>query len=239
MPADNTCQNTAMQISRNTILLVDDEKDILEFLGYNLRKEGYEVITASNGKEAVNRARASMPGLIILDVMMPGMDGIETCQAIRAIPELREVVIAMLSARGEDYAQIAGFEAGADDYIKKPIRPSVFLFRVKALFRRLSSNLENEDRTIRLRDITIDRERYLVLKDGREIYLPKKEFEMLMMLTSKPNKVFTREEILQGIWGTNVVVGDRTIDVHIRKIREKIGLDSIRTLKGVGYSYSL
>jgi len=228
-----------MQISRNTILLVDDEKDILEFLGYNLRKEGYEVITASNGKEAVNRARASMPGLIILDVMMPGMDGIETCQAIRAIPELREVVIAMLSARGEDYAQIAGFEAGADDYIKKPIRPSVFLFRVKALFRRLSSNLENEDRTIRLRDITIDRERYLVLKDGREIYLPKKEFEMLMMLTSKPNKVFTREEILQGIWGTNVVVGDRTIDVHIRKIREKIGLDSIRTLKGVGYSYSL
>jgi two-component system alkaline phosphatase synthesis response regulator PhoP len=228
-----------MNLSNNTILLVDDENDILEFLGYSLRKAGYEVYTATSGSKAITLARKVLPGLIILDVMMPGMDGIETCKELREIPELRDVIITMLSARGEEYTQIAGFEAGADDYIKKPIRPSVLLFRIKALFRRLGNGIKEKSETIHLKDFIIDREKYVVLKDGREIYLPKKEFEMLSMLTSKPNKVFTREEILHQIWGADVVVGDRTIDVHIRKIREKIGLDSIRTLKGVGYSYSL
>jgi two-component system alkaline phosphatase synthesis response regulator PhoP len=227
-----------VELSDNTILLVDDERDILEFLGYNLRKAGYEVHTVTNGSDAISKAKEALPGLIILDVMMPGMDGIETCKALREIEELRDVIIAMLSARGEEYTQIAGFEAGADDYIKKPIRPSVLLFRIRALFRRLGKTGAESGQTIRLKEFTIDREKYLILKDGREIYLPKKEFEMLTMLTSRPNQVFTREEILHQIWGSDVVVGDRTIDVHIRKIREKIGLDSIRTLKGVGYSYS-
>ncbi len=226
-----------MELSTNTILLVDDEKDILEFLGYNLRKAGYHVLTATDGPAGIELARDHRPGLIILDVMMPGMDGIETCRSIRQIPELANVIIAMLSARAEEYTQIAGFEAGADDYIKKPIRPSVLSSRIKALLRRLDTGEEGQQ-TIRLRDFTIDKERYLILKDGREIYLPKKEFEMLLMFTSKPDKVFSREEILQNIWGRDVVVGDRTIDVHIRKIREKVGLDSIRTYKGIGYSYT-
>jgi len=228
-----------MKLGENTILLVDDENDILEFLSYNLRKAGYEVHTASSGEEAISMAGKILPGLIILDVMMPGMDGIETCKALREIPDLKDVIVTMLSARGEDYTVLAGFDAGADDYIKKPIRPSVLLFRIKALFRRLSNTESENSDLIRLNDFVIDREKYVVVKDGREIYLPRKEFEMLSMLTSKPNKVFTREEILHKIWGSDVVVGDRTIDVHIRKNREKIGLDSIRTLKGVGYSYSV
>jgi len=229
--------NSLMYPENNTILLVDDETDILEFLGYNLRKAGYDIITATNGYDAIKTAREKQPGLIILDVMMPGMDGIETCKNIRGIPELRNTIIAILSARGEDFTQIAGFEAGADDYIKKPIRPSVLASRVKALLRRPGKgNLSGKK--IHLKGFTIDREKYLVVKDGREIYLPKKEFEMLMVLTSKPDKVFSREEILQSIWGSDVIVGDRTIDVHIRKIREKIGLDIIRTCKGVGYSYN-
>jgi two-component system alkaline phosphatase synthesis response regulator PhoP len=226
-----------MYPENNTILLVDDESDILEFLGYNLRKAGYNIITATNGYDAIKIATEKQPGLIILDVMMPGMDGIETCKTIRDNPVLKNTIIAMLSARGEDFTQIAGFEAGADDYIKKPIRPSVLASRVKALFRRLGKN-DPSGKMIRLKGFTIDREKYLVVKDGREIYLPKKEFEMLMVLTSKPDKVFSREEILHSIWGSEVIVGDRTIDVHIRKIREKIGLDIIRTCKGVGYSYN-
>ena len=228
-----------MNLGENTILLVDDENDILEFLSYNLRKAGYEVHTAMSGEEALEKSRKVLPGLIVLDVMMPGMDGIEACKALRNLPELEGVIIAMLSARGEDYTVLAGFDAGADDYIKKPIRPAVLLFRIKALFRRLGSTASENTEQIRLNGFIIDREKYVVLKDGREIYLPRKEFEMLSMLTSRPNKVFTREEILHKIWGSDVVVGDRTIDVHIRKIREKIGLDSIRTLKGVGYSYSV
>jgi two-component system alkaline phosphatase synthesis response regulator PhoP len=227
-----------MKLNPNTILLVDDEQDILEFLSYNLHNSGYRVLTATNGLDAIEQAKEHLPGLIILDVMMPGMDGIETCQIIRETPDIKHSIIAMLSARTEDYTQLAGFDAGADDYIKKPIRPSVLSSRIKALLRRLNKPAEHENQAIHLKDFTIDRERYVVLKDGKEIYLPKKEFEMLLMFTSKPNKVFSREEIMEKIWGSEVVVGDRTIDVHIRKIREKVGLESIRTYKGVGYSYS-
>lgn len=227
-----------MQLNRNIILLVDDEQDILEFLSYNLSNSGYRILTASNGKDAIEMAKAQLPGLIILDVMMPGMDGIETCQIIRETPEIKNAIVALLSARTEDYTQLAGFNAGADDYIIKPIRPSVLSSRVKALLRRLDTDVHKNNTTIYLKEFTIDRERYLIIKDGQEIFLPKKEFEMLLLFTSKPNKVFSRDEIMEEIWGSEVVVGDRTIDVHIRKIREKVGLNSIRTYKGVGYSYS-
>lgn len=226
-----------MSLNNNTILLVDDEVDILEFLGYNLRKSNYIVLTATSGEDAIKIAIDHLPALIILDIMMPGMDGIETCREIRKIPELQKAIIAMLSARGEEYVQISGFDAGADDYIKKPIRPSVLSSRVKALLRRLVSESERTDERLYFDNIVIDKERYSVFVDDREIYLPRKEFELLFMLTAKPNKVFSREEILEKIWGENVVVGDRTIDVHIRKIREKIGLDNIRTFKGIGYSF--
>jgi two-component system alkaline phosphatase synthesis response regulator PhoP len=181
-------------------------------------------------------ARESLPGLIILDVMMPGMDGIETCEELRKIPEIKDSIIAMLSARGEDYSQLAGFEAGADDYIKKPIRPNVLVMRVKALLRRLRDKTKYSH-LLKYKDFSIDKEKYLVIKNDREMMLPKKEFELLLLLTSKPNKVFTREEILRAIWGDEIVVGDRTIDVHIRKIREKIGIDYIKTFKGIGYSF--
>ncbi|MFW5705516.1 MAG: response regulator transcription factor, partial [Bacteroidota bacterium] len=218
------------------ILLVDDEKDILEFLGYNLKKEGYQVITARNGKDAVALARQEKPHLIILDVMMPKMDGIETCTEIKEIPELNNAIIVFLTARGEDYSQIAGFEAGADDYITKPVKPKVLISRIKALLRRYKEP-EAPSAKIDLKDIIIDTERYLIIKDGEEISLPKKEFELLLLLASKPDKVFSREEIFSKVWGNDVIVGDRTIDVHVRKIREKIGLQSIKTIKGVGYKY--
>jgi len=226
-----------MSLSENTILLVDDEPDILEFISYNLKKNGYRVYTATNGKEALQNAREYLPALIILDVMMPEMDGIETCEEIRKIPELKNTVIAILSARGEDYTQIAGFEAGADDFIKKPIKPSVLSSRVSALLRRSQSGSTSNGSVIRINDIIIDKDKYLVIKNGKEIVLPKKEFELLSLLTSKPDKVFTREDILSKVWGSDVVVGDRTIDVHVRKIREKIGIDNIKTYKGIGYSY--
>jgi two-component system alkaline phosphatase synthesis response regulator PhoP len=220
------------------ILLVDDEPDVLEFLGYNLRKEGYEVFSCLNGEEAVQKAAEILPHLIILDVMMPGMDGIETCTEIREIPELQDTIVIFLTARGEDYSQIAGFEAGADDYLTKPIKPKILLSRVKALLRRYrettQSMVENQ---LRFRDFTIDKERYVVIKDNKEIIFPKKEFELLSLLTSKPNKVFSREEIFARVWGSDVIVGDRTIDVHIRKIREKLDIDNIRTVKGVGYKF--
>lgn len=225
-----------MSVNHNLILLVDDEYDILDFVGYNLEKHGFDVITATNGQDALELARNDLPGLIILDVMMPGMDGIETCEELRKIPEIKESVIAMLSARGEDYSQLAGFEAGADDYIKKPIRPNVLVMRVKALIRRLQ-NRSSYNNILKYRDFAIDREKYLVIKNDEKMMLPKKEFELLLLLTSKPNKVFTREEILRAIWGDEIVVGDRTIDVHIRKIREKIGIDYIKTFKGIGYSF--
>lgn len=220
------------------ILLVDDEPDILEFLSYNLKKEGYNVFTANNGKEAVAVAKKENPHLIILDVMMPDMDGIETCREIRDIPGLKDVMIAFLTARSEDYSQIAGFDVGADDYINKPIKPRVLISRIKALLRRggHSDSGKSTDK-VDMGGIKIDRERYLIIKDGVEITLPKKEFELLALLASKPGKVFTRDVILDKVWGGDVVVGDRTIDVHIRKLREKLGEDFIKTVKGIGYKF--
>ncbi len=223
------------------ILLVDDEADILEFISYNLRKEGFLVSTASNGDEALKIARAELPHLIILDVMMPGMDGIETCEEIKKIPSLANTLIAFLTARGADYSQIAGFDAGADDYIAKPIKPKVLVSRIRALLKRFTPLTTNPDSfpsgIITIGTVAIDRERFVVTVRGEEMLLPKKEFELLELLVSKPDKVFTREEIYSAIWGDNIIVGDRTIDVHIRKLREKIGQDNIRTIKGVGYKF--
>lgn len=219
------------------ILLVDDEQDILEFLSYNLKKEGYKVFTATNGREAITIAKSENPDLIILDVMMPDMDGIETCREVREIPGLKNVMIAFLTARNEDYSQIAGFDVGADDYINKPIKPRVLVSRIKALLRRGSSVESIKSDKIDTGGIKIDRERYVIEKDGIEINLPKKEFELLSLLASKPGKVFTRDVILDKVWGGDVVVGDRTIDVHIRKLREKIGDNFIKTIKGIGYKF--
>jgi len=216
------------------ILLVDDEPDILEIVGYNLSQEGYQIITASNGAEGVNKAKAKKPQLIILDVMMPEMDGIEACAEIRKIPQLQNTIITFLTARGEDYSQIAGFEAGADDYITKPIKPKVLISKIKGLLRRgvVETQLSEDTNSIR-----IDREKYIVVQRDTEISLPKKEFELLALLMSKPDNVFTREKIFASVWGDDIVVGDRTIDVHIRKLREKIGDDYIKTVKGVGYKF--
>jgi two-component system, OmpR family, alkaline phosphatase synthesis response regulator PhoP len=218
------------------ILLVDDEKDVLEFLSYNLKREGFIVSTANNGKDAVTTATENPPHLIILDVMMPEMDGIATCEQIRQVPALKNTLIIFLTARGEDYSQIAGFDAGADDYVTKPIKPKVLISRVKALLRRYQG-IEDEVEKVAFKDFVIDTEKYIVINKGVEITLPKKEFELLRLLASKPNKVFSREEIFSKIWGDNVIVGDRTIDVHVRKIREKIGIENIRTVKGVGYKF--
>ncbi len=220
----------------NKVLLVDDEEDILEFLSYNLSREGFKVQTAQNGKQAIEKARNWIPDLIILDIMMPEMDGIEACQELKQFSVLNNTIIAFLTARTEDYSQIAGFDAGADDFIKKPIRPNVFITRVKALLRR-KKQLNTDDYVIVLNNLVIDRDKYLVVKDGRKTQLPKKEFELLYFLTSKPNKVFSREEIYTKVWGDEVIVGERTIDVHIKKIREKIGFGNIKTFKGIGYSY--
>ena len=223
------------------ILLVDDETDILDFLSYNLKKAGYTVFTANNGKDAVKLAKQYIPHLIILDVMMPEMDGIETCEEIRKQPALNNTVVAFLTARSEDYSQIAGFEAGADDYIAKPIKPKVLVSRVSALLKRFGKTEDApespENNIIRLGDLVIDKEKYTVINNGEELSLPRKEFSLLLLLISKPEKVFTREEIYSAIWGDSIVVGDRTIDVHIRKLREKIGEDYIRTVKGVGYKF--
>jgi len=228
-----------MDNSKFKILLVDDEIDILEFLGYNLKKEGYKIFTAQNGKDAINIAKEKKPHLILLDVMMPETDGIETCKLIRNITELKNIVIAMLTARGEDYSQIAGFEAGADDYITKPIKIKVLLSRIKALLKRTEFSPETDKSTniIRKGSFVIDKEKYTVIKKDKKLSLPKKEFELLWLLISKPNKVFTREEIFDLIWGNNIIVGERTIDVHIRKLREKIGNNHIVTIKGIGYKF--
>ena len=218
------------------ILLVDDEQDILDFLSYNLKKEGYQVHVALNGRDAINIAKKEIPHLIVLDVMMPEMDGIDTCREIREIASLKEVMVAFLSARNEDYSQIAGFEVGADDYINKPIKPRVFVSRIKALLRRYSPGHQQAS-NIDLGGIRIDKEKHMVYKLDQEIVLPKKEFKLLSLLASKPGKVFTREFILEQVWGDEVVVGDRTIDVHIRKLREKLGDDFIKTIKGIGYKF--
>ena len=218
------------------ILLVDDEPDIIEFLGYNLTKEGYDVSTATGGKEAIEIAKKINPDLIILDVMMPEMDGIETCHEIRNLDGLKGILIAFLSARGEDYSQVAGFEAGADDYITKPIKPRLLVSRVKAILRRKTGAKEIST-NVQEGDIKIDREKYLVFKNKEEFSFPKKEFELLALLISNPGKVFTRDVILESVWGGDVIVGDRTIDVHIRKLREKLGDHYIKTIKGVGYKF--
>jgi two-component system alkaline phosphatase synthesis response regulator PhoP len=224
-----------MSTEKIKILLVDDEPDILEFLSYNLVKEGFEVFTCGNGKDAIQMAQKERPQIIILDVMMPDLDGIETCRVIRETPELKDVLIAFLTARNEDYSQIAGFDAGADDYINKPMKPRVLVSRIKALLRR-QGTLGDEE-IVEMNGFIIDREKYLIKKDNLSINLPKKEFELISLLASRPGKVFTREDILKNVWGDDVVVGDRTIDVHIRKLREKLGDSYIRTIKGVGYKF--
>ena len=218
------------------ILVVDDEEDILEFLSYNLRAEGYDVIVADNGILAIELAKQQQPSLIILDVQMPDMDGITTCEKIREIPSLKETVVTFLTARSEDYSQIAGFEAGADDYITKPIRPKVLVSRVKALLKRRGIT-QDTNSIIELGDIVIDKEKHLTTYKGQEVIFAKKEFKLLKLLISKPGKVFTREEILEKVWGSDIIVGDRTIDVHIRKLREKLADHYIKTVKGVGYKF--
>lgn len=227
-----------MKKSDIKILLVDDEPDILEIVGYNLKNEGYQVFTAANGVDALKVAKKVIPHLILLDIMMPEMDGIEACEKIRKITALEHVIIAFLTARGEDYSQVAGFDAGADDYITKPIKPKVLVSKIKSLLRRLK-NEEEQDTSTTIGDIVINREEYVVFKNGEKIVLPKKEFELFSLLTSRPGKVFKRETILDTVWGNEVVVGGRTIDVHIRKLREKIGDDYFKTIKGVGYKFVL
>ncbi len=216
------------------ILLVDDEPDILEIISYSLKNAGYNIYTATNGIEAVEQASKIEPHLIILDVMMPKMDGIEACEVIRKTEKIKNTLITFLSARGEDYSQIAGFNAGADDYLTKPIKPKILLSKVKSLLRRISID---QDEIIDLEDLIIDRSSYKVSLSGNELNLPRKEFELLYLLASKPGKVFKREYILESVWGKDVVVGDRTIDVHIRKLREKIGNTFFKTVKGVGYKF--
>lgn len=222
------------------LLLVDDEPDILEFLSYNLKKEGYDVHIANTGKEALKIAFEIAPHLILLDVMMPEMDGVETCEQLRLMPELHNTIIAFLTARSEDYSQIAGFEAGADDYIAKPIKPKVLQSRIKALLKRYNVNNQNNttiESQYKNSNLVIDKERHIVINGNEELILPRKEFELLALLMSKPDMVFTRDQIFDSVWGDNVVVGDRTIDVHIRKVREKIGDNYIRTIKGIGYKF--
>ena len=217
------------------ILLFDDEPDILEIVGFNLEKEGYQVEKASNGVEAIDKAQRFFPHLILLDIMMPEMDGIETCEKIRSMPDLDQTLIAFFTARGEDYSHIAGFDAGADDYITKPVKPKILVSKVKSLLRRINSP-QAQTNTV-LGNIVINRDEYNIVKDGEKIVLPKKEFELFSLLASKPNKVFKREVILNKVWGNEVVVGGRTIDVHIRKLREKLGDKRFKTIKGVGYKF--
>lgn len=221
------------------LLLVDDEPDILEIVSYNLQNEGYQIFTATNGVEAIEKAKTVKPHLILLDVMMPKMDGIEACEKIREIKGLEEVIIAFFTARGEDYSQVAGFDAGADDYITKPVKPKVLVSKVKSLLRRLKNSQTEIDNIITIGNIIINRDEYFVQRDKEKISLPRKEFELLALLASKPGKVFKRETILSTVWGNDVIVGGRTIDVHIRKLREKIGEEYFKTVKGVGYKFNV
>ncbi len=220
-----------------SVLIIDDESDIREILRYNLEREGFSVHTAENGKNGIEMARQIIPDLILLDVMMPDMDGIEVCDTLRKDPVTQDLRICFLTARNEDYSQIAGLDAGADDYVSKPVKPRVLISRIKALLRRNNSS-EHEEQAIDSTQLVIDRERYLVVKNGQPVHLPRKEFELLALLASKPDKVFDRNVILEKVWGAGVIVGDRTIDVHIRKLRKKIGDDYIQTVKGVGYKFT-
>ncbi len=224
-------------MSEVKILVVDDEPDILEFIRYNLQKEGFQVLTASDGLEGLKVAKKEVPHLIILDVMMPGLDGIEVCSELRAMSEMKDTIITFLTARSEDFTQIAALDVGGDDYITKPIRPRVLVSRIKALLRRSNRLGNDSEDIIQIHDLVIDRERVSVTKDGKSISFAKKEFELLYLLASKPGKVFTRKEIFAKVWGYDVIVGDRTIDVHIRKLREKIGSENIKTIKGIGYKF--
>ena len=226
-----------MKNSDIKILLVDDEPDILEIVGYNLKNEGYKIYTAKNGIEAVESAKKNEPHLIILDIMMPEMDGIEACEKIRATKGLENVLITFFTARSEDYSQMAGFDVGADDYITKPIKPKVLISKIKALLRRVDDVSSPDSEKVKIGDFIIDREEYVIIKNGEKMSLPRKEFELFALLASKPGKVFKRDDILNQVWGNEVVVGGRTIDVHIRKLREKLGDDNFKTIKGVGYKF--
>lgn len=219
------------------ILIVDDEEDIVEFLQYNLEKEGYTVKSALNGKDAIEMAKSFLPELIVLDIMMPELDGIEVCEKLRADPTFKDTIIAFLTARSESFTQITALEMGGDDFINKPIKPNVFKARIKALLRRHPSFNQIKEQTVAFGDLTINYEQFSVILEGEEIPLAKKEFELLTLLASKPGKVFKRAEILSKVWGSEVIVGDRTIDVHVRKLREKIGNNYIHTMKGVGYKF--
>jgi len=228
-----------MSSSKQKILIVDDEPDILELIEYNLKKEGYNVYTARNGQEAVSEAKKVLPDLIILDIMMPKMDGIEACRIMRTMPEFKNTFMVFLTARSEEYSEIAGFNVGADDYIAKPIKPRALVSRINAILRRNSPTEEVSDNKLEIGDLVIDREAYLVFQNGEKVVLAKKEFELLYLLASKPGKVYTREIILKNIWEDSVVVTNRTIDVHIRKLREKLGENYVSTVKGVGYKFEL
>jgi len=219
-----------------TVLLVDDEADILDFVGYNLRKEGYQVLTSDNGRDAIVKAKESNPHLILLDVMMPQMDGIETCREIKRIPGLENALVVFFTARSEDFTQILSLDAGGDDYITKPIKPALLVSKVNSLLRRLKSTTESNN-IYEAGELKINRENYMVYRENDEIQLARKEFELLNLLASKPHKVFTRDEIMAQVWDDDIIVGERTIDVHIRKIREKTGIDHIKTIKGVGYKF--
>jgi two-component system alkaline phosphatase synthesis response regulator PhoP len=223
--------------SKQKILIVDDEPDILELIEYNLKKEGYQVFTARNGQEAVAEAKRSLPDLIVLDIMMPKMDGNEACRIMRTMPEFKNTFMVFLTARSEEYSEIAGFNVGADDYIAKPIKPRALVSRINAILRRNAPAEDMADNKLEIGDLVIDREAYLVFQRGNKVVLAKKEFELLYLLASKPGKVYTREVILKNIWEDSVVVTNRTIDVHIRKLREKLGDDCVTTVKGVGYKF--
>ena len=225
-----------MDISSIKVLVVDDDPDIVEILKYNLKNSGYSVKSAGNGVEAIKKAKKFIPNIILMDVMMPEMSGIEACEEIKNIDQLSQAIIIFLSARSEDYTQISAYDAGADDYISKPVKPKILLKKISNIAKKISSE-KNAPKTIDLGSIKINKEEYVVIKDKKEILLPRKEFELLFLLATKPEKVFTREEIMNKVWGTQVVVGDRTIDVHVRKLREKIGEKHIKTLKGVGYKF--
>lgn len=228
-----------MSVAKQKILIVDDEPDILELIEYNLKKEGYQVFLASNGQEGISVAKKVQPDLIVLDIMMPKMDGIEACRLMRAIPEFKKTFMVFLTARSEEYSEIAGFNVGADDYIAKPIKPRALVSRINAILRRNTSTQEVSHNKVEIGDLVIDREAFLVFQNGVKVVLAKKEFELLYLLASKPGKVYTREAILKNIWEDSVVVTNRTIDVHIRKLREKLGETYVATVKGVGYKFEL